>query len=659
MHKIVHINNSIYLLLFLCCVSISNAQTIDSLYYENTLKDLTDEIRKSLKTAKPKLLNLLNKANSDNYDEGVIGALQGLGLYYIYSADFDNATKILDSSIQIAKKTKNIKLQAFGIISKSIVSYQTNRLQRALQENIEAIPLLEKVKDSSTLAKVLGNIGTLNLDFGNFDIAKTYYTRSKKMALLTGNDISYQLNSFNYCQCFLDEEKKPVALKCFNELFNYLKTSNSASSLRTNTLLESGRLACNPDNVTLDVILNNLKRIESKKDELPRKVMDQTTLYNNFTRYYLIKGDTKNALKYLNKSKKIIGSNHKDSFHQERILKLEASYYEKNGDYKKAFSTYKQFVKLKDSIKNKKSSFRINELNVQYETGRKDNQINLQKIKLQTQENLILKRQRLYSIIFISIGIVLIGLVILLIMYKSKQNLKAQEIKRLKIENDLAKLDAIIEGEEKERKRLAQDLHDGINGNLAALKYKMSSIGDEKISESAKEILSISLEDLDSSIHQIRDISHNLAPPSLLNFHLVKSLKIYCDKISASSNVTIEFYFYGAHLKLNSSTETAIYRIVQELITNITKHAKASNAIVQINHHTNSLHITVEDDGIGFDYKKNKLGMGLKNIQSRVQFLKADLDLVSNEKGTTIAIDIDTTNLKYSSKANYSEDKKE
>jgi signal transduction histidine kinase len=132
-----------------------------------------------------------------------------------------------------------------------------------------------------------------------------------------------------------------------------------------------------------------------------------------------------------------------------------------------------------------------------------------------------------------------------------------------------------------------------------------------------------------------------LAPPSLQNFNLIEAIQQYCSKISESNILKINFQNYGELLTLNKDTETAIYRIVQEAINNIMKHSKASEAIVQINNHDDNLHITIEDNGIGFNTNNKYEGLGLKNIRSRVELLKGELTIDSNNKGTSIQINID------------------
>src|SRR5690606_41176724 len=105
--------------------------------------------------------------------------------------------------------------------------------------------------------------------------------------------------------------------------------------------------------------------------------------------------------------------------------------------------------------------------------------------------------------------------------------------------------------------------------------------------------------------------------------------------------INISFQHYGNDIQLTKSIETVIYRIIQELVNNIIKHANATEALVQLNSYDSNLFITVEDNGIGFQNNKENLGIGLKNISSRIAFLNAQLEEEHHKQGTTFHINID------------------
>ncbi len=317
-----------------------------------------------------------------------------------------------------------------------------------------------------------------------------------------------------------------------------------------------------------------------------------------------------------------------------------ADYYAQTNNFKDAYKLAALSHAMKDSVLTVQQDQNMAEALIKYETEKKDKEIVLQQLELQKNRNqfrFILSLNVLFLIVVLGV----------FLFFRQRQKIKDKEIETLKARKELDKLEAIIDGIEKERKRIAQDLHDGINGDLSVIKYKITSIDYNQFLSKEKEEFELAIEMLDNAIDQVRQISHNLAPPSLQNFNLIEALQQFCSKVSASSSLPINFQYYGDYLKLNKDIETVIYRMIQELINNILKHAKATQALIQINNHNENIHIIVEDNGIGFDNSKNHSGLGLKNIESRIAFLNADLIIDTNNNGTTINIDINLNNLKY------------
>jgi signal transduction histidine kinase len=152
---------------------------------------------------------------------------------------------------------------------------------------------------------------------------------------------------------------------------------------------------------------------------------------------------------------------------------------------------------------------------------------------------------------------------------------------------------------------------------------------------------------IDDSCKQVRAISHNLVPPSLENFSLIEATEAYCNNLDAVNPIAINFQSIGDEFQLSKKAEINIFRIIQELVTNSLKHAEANEIDVQMSCQNNLLQITVEDDGKGFDRAEVKgKGIGLSNIESRIEYLNATVDFMSNNKGTsyTFEIDINTLN---------------
>jgi signal transduction histidine kinase len=195
---------------------------------------------------------------------------------------------------------------------------------------------------------------------------------------------------------------------------------------------------------------------------------------------------------------------------------------------------------------------------------------------------------------------------------------------------------------EVERSRLAKDLHDGLGGLLSGIKLTLHSISDDipqKIAPSFSKVIN----QLDTVIKEMRRVAHNMMPEALLKFGLGEAIQDYCDGINESNIIKIKYTQIGSLQTLIQSTAIVLYRIVQELTNNSIRHAAAKNIFIQITSHQKGFTITVEDDGKGFDCKilSEEKGTGLKNVRSRVEYLKGEWDIRSDSgKGTSINIEI-------------------
>lgn len=226
---------------------------------------------------------------------------------------------------------------------------------------------------------------------------------------------------------------------------------------------------------------------------------------------------------------------------------------------------------------------------------------------------------------------------------KQQEELQEQRIRELEKDKQLVAVDSMLKGQEEERSRLAKDLHDGLGGLLSGVKFSLSNMKDNLIvTPDNMAVFERSLDMLDTSIKELRRVAHNMMPEMLIKFGLDEALKEYSNNVTATKLLSVRYQSFGMTERLDSSTEIIIYRIVQELINNIMKHASASEALVQLIREENRLSVLVEDNGKGFDTSilENSRGAGWTNIKSRVDYLKGRLDVHSDpNKGTSVTIE--------------------
>jgi two-component system, NarL family, sensor kinase len=198
---------------------------------------------------------------------------------------------------------------------------------------------------------------------------------------------------------------------------------------------------------------------------------------------------------------------------------------------------------------------------------------------------------------------------------------------------------ALQQGEEKERKRLAEELHDGIGAKLSGLMMNLEYLQSKTNHTAYDGIFNKIIHEMDESINEIRELSQNLKPAFISAQHLRQALFYLIDKLDMVSPIKTHIEVRIDH-DPPIEMKLAIYRIVTELLNNIYKHSKTTEAFIQVMEEGNNLQVLIEDNGIGFDVHDPKTGNGMYNVRSRTEAFNGILSIDSSAKGTTIIIDI-------------------
>jgi two-component system NarL family sensor kinase len=321
---------------------------------------------------------------------------------------------------------------------------------------------------------------------------------------------------------------------------------------------------------------------------------------------------------------------------------------EKLGHPAQALAYYRRRTALYDSLNSVAVKNQINALETVYQTRQQAQRIQLlqQDQRLQAAE---LRRQRTLTLGTLALAAALagagaLGYVALRSRRKlehQQQQLQAQKIQELEQERQLTATEAMLRGQEEERGRLARDLHDGLGGMLSSVKYYLGSVrGAVVLPEASAQLFARSLDQLDSSISELRRVARDMMPEALLQFGLVPALRDVCEAMSLREQFQVRFQAYGLDERLPQRTEVVVYRLVQELLNNVLKHAQAHQVIVQLVRDGQQVQIVVEDDGQGFDAHASRSGVGLRSVQARVDYLRGTLDLhTAPGQGTTFTIE--------------------
>jgi len=344
------------------------------------------------------------------------------------------------------------------------------------------------------------------------------------------------------------------------------------------------------------------------------------------------KGDYKKAEEYLTLSNKVAN--------KVKYTELEANNYselsnvsQRQGDLEKAFEYYNKWNSYRDSLFNLEKNKEYQRLNSQFESAKKEEQILAQK-----------NRIRLQNLLFLGIGIlVLLAGMLVYSFYKRYRLKKETQLQSEIMKQQDIKVKAVMEAEENERQRIAQDLHDGIGQmmsaakmNLSAFESGMSSLTAEQ-SSTLEKIISL----VDESCRELRTVSHIMMPNALLKNNLDTAIKDFVNKLGGK---TLQVHVYTEKLeeRFDSNLETMLYRVVQECVHNAIKHAGATTLDISLVRDKEGISGTIEDNGKGFDSSNDLVeGLGLKNIRTRIAYLKGTVDFDSSPgRGTVVAFHI-------------------
>lgn len=351
-------------------------------------------------------------------------------------------------------------------------------------------------------------------------------------------------------------------------------------------------------------------------------------------------GDQEKTLKYLEKSLELIPQTLYNQDKKDLYFGL-AQAYEKYGEKEKALKYFKEYSLLNDSILNHARLSVINEMAQKFNLL--ENKKKVSDIALEKESALIKNTRQSRLLYFVSACVLLLLLFIYFIVrfYVQKINtekiineqqhqIDVQKIQDLENKIKINSMQSMILGEEKERERIAKDLHDSLGGLLSTVKLQFDNVK-AKMNGSINTVqYDKATQLLDTAVNEVRTISKNLQPAALKRYGLVASINDLISRFRGENMPEIFFQHYDLPDQIDELVSLSIYRVIQELLNNSIKYANAKEILIQLNGEPDAISIQYEDDGNGFDIATiPKKGMGMENIHSRINYLKGSISIDS------------------------------
>jgi two-component system NarL family sensor kinase len=553
--------------------------------------------------------------------------------------NFSNALNLSFYSYNRGVELKNLNLQAGALNVSATIYEELGQYQKSLTYHYDALRLFEKAKDSYGTAMLLSNMSRVFNSLNKPADALKYLKKAEDVATKNKQNRVLPFIYNNYTLTYIQ--------------LNQLKTALSYA-LKGDTLDQKFGLKMNRA-INANLVggiyffladYNNAEKYFINAKQLARQVNDLITLNRaniNIGECVEIK-HTADALPYYMDALAYFEKT-KDNATVQYVCNNIANYYKAKGNFEQALVYYQKSVKANEQNTNLQAKRNMAALQTQYETEKKE-----QQIRLLNKENIIQKlsissRNKTIGII---VGLFLLSGIMGALFYnryklKQKAILQAQMLTQQDI---ITK--AVVDAEENERKRIASDLHDGVGQLFSAVKMNLNGLLERlKFDRDEDRYLAENtLALVDESCKEVRTISHQMMPNMLLRSGIASDLKSFIEKIDADS-LKVSLEANGFKNKLESNVETMLYRIIQETINNVIKHAKASHLSINLNRHQQGISAVIADNGVGFDTRDTDsfTGIGLKNILTRIAYLKGTIKYDSAPgKGTNVIIDVPIDN---------------
>ncbi len=595
-----------------------------SLGQDKTRTEVIDSLKKNV---------LSNKAQDSL---SIAKTHYSIGELYRFSFLGDSAYYHYMKSEKIFKRMNNVYELALTLYGIAVVQKNEKDFTGSEVTSVEALSLLDQLKQTNDVKRyksyIYNNLGLLFGELGQFEKSISYHKDAIKIKNEYDKRGTYNINvsKNNLALSYKKAGKYQLALNFYSEILSNKNLINERPDFYAlvldnyaHTLYLSKDLKSLPD-----LYFKALKVTDSIN---PQGGYNSIIINQHLAKYYYDKNVLDSAKYYAYKAKSVAELYHKDELLTSLLLLSEIE------DSVNATNHLKAYVKLNDSLQRSERLSRNKFALIRFETRKVE------------QENVRIARERMWLFI-ISVTLIITSFLVYLVITQRNKNKELKFIQQQQETNEeiynlmLSQQDNIEEARTLEKKRISEELHDGVLGRLFGTRLSLDSLN---MGTNAEAIHNRSqyIAELKTIEDDIRKVSHELNTDFVSGSGFIDIIKTLVETQTKAYGFEYELN-HDDHInweEASNKTKIHIYRIIQESLQNIYKHANATLVKISFQVENNVFCLTISDNGSGFDVNKAKRGIGLKNINSRVEEIKGGLTINSEaDKGTTITIKVRT-----------------
>lgn len=574
----------------------------------------------------------LSLAQSINYTRGIAQAYNDLGIVYITNANYHRATIYLNQALLIRQQLKDFSGIASIHNKLGIIDQKQGRLKEALEHQINALKIYQQLGQDKWIGYSLNNIAIIHNNLGNLNKALEYHSKALEYRIKL-NDQEGEATSYgNMANLYANLKDTLQAVVYYQKAIALSRELKKVELISANLSNMANIYMARKNYPEAMKLYNESLRIrESIEDSkgISSTLSRMGTVYTETGKYK----DASRVLKrayLLAKNISVIDEELSALLGMAKLMAL-------NQQLDSSFVLMKMYINTKDSMYDARIKQQILDVQTQYETDKLEQDLELaNKEKEYSEVKLSQRKTQIWLLIFVFISITGAGI---FLFYRHQQRQEAT-VQAERLTEQETRMKAVFQAQEEERRRIAKELHDGVGQTISAIKMNYQSL----VKNSEDALVSQDFQQIEKMIDhvgaEVRSISHQMIPKELEQFGLIPAVEGMLSLNLSKSQLKYVFEHSGFNERIGNHIELVLFRVLQELVSNVLKHSKATILNVQLVKVKTHVILNVSDNGLGFDVgSREKSGIGLLNIASRIDGIKGHLRFESaHGSGTTVTI---------------------